>query len=95
MRRTEELPVDVELALFPGTIANAHRAAVPPSRQVIERALAQIVFATDPEHNLQLGAAPYLGRHRASHPGEEPVCLIWAGSDPERFQCQAGVTIQV
>ena len=80
--RIEELPVDVELALIPGTIADPHRSAGTPSSQVIERAFAQIALATDSEHNLKINASPDLGSYCPSHPGEEPVCLIRTGSDP-------------
>ena len=38
VRRIEEFPVDVELALIPGAITDAYRAAGTPSSQVIERA---------------------------------------------------------
>src|SRR2546421_26214 len=90
--RIEELPVDVELALIPGTVADAHRAAGTPSRQVVERAFAQIALPANPEHNLKINASPDLGCHCTSHPGEEPVCLIRTGSHPEGFQRQTGVT---
>src|SRR6266705_5410963 len=90
--RIEELPVDVELALIPGAVADAYRATVTPSSQVIERAFAQIALATDSEHNLKINASPDLGSHCPSHPGEEPVCLIRTGSDPEGVQRKAGVT---
>src|SRR5438093_5442217 len=73
VRRIEELPVDVELALIPGAIADAHRATVTPSRQVIERAFREVTFATDPEHNLQLSTTPDLGGDCTGHPGEEPA----------------------
>ena len=53
VRRIEELSVDVELALILGAVADAHRTAGTPSRQVVERAFAQIALTTDSEHNLQ------------------------------------------
>ena len=83
VRRPEEFAVDIELALLPGAIAHAHRAAGTPSRQVIELALAQITLATDSEHDLNIHTSPDLGSHCTSHPREEPVCLIRTGSDPE------------
>ena len=92
VRRTEKLSVDVELALIPRTVADAHRSAGTPSRQVIERAFAQIALATNPEHNLKINASPDLGCHCTGHPGEEPACLIRTGSHPEGFQRQTGVT---
>src|SRR6266702_3360609 len=88
----KEFPVDVELALIPGTVADAHRAAGTPSRQVIERAFREIAFAANSEHNLKINASPDLGSYCTSHPGEEPVCLIRTGCDPESFQRQAGIT---
>ena len=92
MRRTEELSVDVELALIPGTVADAHRSAGTPSSQVVELALAQITLATDSEHDLNIHTSPDLGSHCTSHPGEEPVCLIRTGSHPEGLQRQTGIT---
>ena len=92
MRRIEEFPVDVELALIPGAIADAYRAAGTPSSQVIERAFAQIALATDSEHNLKINASPDLGGHCTGHPGEEPVRFIRASSDPEGVQRKAGVS---
>src|SRR5205823_5059032 len=88
----EELPVDVELALIPGPVADTHRPAGPPSRQVVERAFREIALATDPKHNLKINTSPDLGSYCPSHPGEEPVGLVRTGSDPEGIQCKAGIT---
>ena len=90
--RAEELTVNIELSLIPGSVTHAHGSAVAPSRQVVDCAFAQIVFATDSEHYLEIGISPDLGRYRARHPGEEPVRLVGAGGDPERVERKAGVT---
>src|SRR6266571_2757779 len=90
--RAEELTVDIELALIPGPVADAHRSAGTPSSQVAECALAEVVLAANSEHDLELSTPPNLRSHCASHPGEEPVRFIGTGSDPERLQRQAGVT---
>src|SRR5205823_14243446 len=76
----------------PGAVADAHRSAGTPSPQVVELALAQIALATDSEHNLKIHTSPDLGRDCTGHPGEEPVRLIRASSDPQCFQRQARVT---
>ena len=48
----EQLAVDVELALVPRAVADAHRCAVAPAGQVRELALGQVVLAADAEHDL-------------------------------------------
>ena len=57
VRRVEQLAVDVELALVPRAVADPHRRAVAPARQVRELALGEVVLAADAEHDLQVGAA--------------------------------------
>ncbi len=44
--------VDVELALIPGAVADAHGSAGTPSSQVAERALTKVMLATYSEHDL-------------------------------------------
>ncbi len=90
--RAEEFTVDIELALFPGTVAHSHWSASTPTSQVAERTLAQVMLTANAEHNLKSSAPLHLCRHRAGHPVEEAVGFRGAGRDPERFQRQAGVT---
>ena len=54
----EQLAVDIELALRPCTVADAHGRTVPPPGQMQELAFGEIVLAADPEHDLQVVAAP-------------------------------------
>ena len=69
--RAEEFSINVELALLPGAVADAYRLAGPPSSQVAERALAEIMLTADSEHDLQSSVLLELGGHRTSHPVEE------------------------
>ncbi len=89
--RAEELPINVELALLPGAVADAHRSAGPPSGQVAERALAEVVLAADSEHDLHANTSLHLCCHCIGHPVEEARRLNGTGANPKRLQGQAGV----
>ena len=54
--RVEQLAVDVELALAPRAVADPHRRAVAPARQVGQLPLGEVVLAADAEHDLQVVA---------------------------------------
>ena len=56
--RAEQLPVDINLSLAPGAVADPNRPAVLPARQVTEFALAEVVLAADAEHDLQTVCGP-------------------------------------
>ena len=67
MHRAEQLSVDVELPLAPGTVADPHRGGLPPARQVRQLPLGQVVLAADAEHDLQVaGLLEGSGRGRWS-----------------------------
>ncbi len=89
-RRAQQLAVDVELALIPGAVPDAHGPAPAPAGQVAQRPLREVVLAADSEHDLEVGLA-HPRRGGRGHPGEEAVCLVGAGRHPERLQRQAGV----
>ena len=71
--RVEQLAVDVELALVPRTVADPHGTAVPPSGEMRQLALGQVVLAADAEHDLQVAASLDLRRRRGGHEVEERV----------------------
>ena len=73
VRGVEQLAVDVELALVPRAVADAHRRAVAPPGEVRQLALGEVALAADAEHDLQVGAAPHQRRGRARHEVEELV----------------------
>src|SRR5947208_1826051 len=78
--RVEELAVDVELHLVPGTVADAYRAGVAPATQVTELPLREVMLAPDAVHDLKRAlASPPAGRAR--HEGDELFDLVWAGPD--------------
>ncbi len=84
--RAEQLPVDVDLALVPGTVAHPHGAAVAPAREMAELALGEVVLAADAEHDLQVAAAADLARRTHRQVVEELVGLVGAGRHPQRLQ---------
>ena len=83
----EQLPVDVELGLVPGSVAHAHRSRIAPATQVRQLALGEVVLAGDAIHDLQRVAAS----GRTGHERNELAGLIGAGPDVERFERQARV----
>ena len=89
VHRVEQLAVDVDLALVPGAVADAHGRAVAPTAQVRQLALGEVAFATDAEHDLQVVAASYLCRGRVGEVVEELVGFVGAGGDPQRLQREA------
>src|SRR5258708_7885090 len=90
--RTEDFTVNIELALLPCVITDAHRLASTPASQVAERPFAEVVLTADAKHDLKSGTPLHLRRHRASYPVEEAGRFIGASRDPERFQGHTGVT---
>src|SRR6266511_1032515 len=82
----EQFAVDVDLGLVPGAVADPHRAAVPPAGQVRQGAFGQVVFAADPEHDLQggglvgTGGDPerFHGEARVADPGVAVVPVAFA-----------------
>ena len=60
MDRVEQLAVHVELSLVPGAVADPYRRAALPAGEVGELALAQVVFAPDAVHDLQVGTLAHL-----------------------------------
>src|SRR6266498_3823418 len=88
----EQFAVDVDLGLVPGAVADPHRAAVPPAGQVRQGAFGQVVFAADPEHDLQGGGLVVQRAGRGGgEEGEEVGGLVGTGGDPERFHGEARV----
>ena len=87
VQRVEQLAVDVELRLAPGAVADAHGLRVAPAGEVWQLALAEVVLAADPVHDLQRGASA----GRARHEGDELLRLVAAAADVERLQRQARI----
>ena len=90
-RGAEELAVDVELTLGPCAIADAHRTAVAPSREMIEGAFGQVMLTADAEHDLQIRTMTDLCGDRARHPGEEAIRLVGTCRDPQGLEGEARV----
>src|SRR5207249_904042 len=80
--RTDDLAVHVDLALVPGAVADADRAAVLPAGQMAKLTLAEIAFTADAEHDLQATVGTDGGRRRGRHERKEVGCLIRASGDP-------------
>ena len=90
-RGAEQLAVDVDLQLVPGAVAHSHRRAALPPLEVRKGALGQVVLAADAEHDLQAVVGSDRGGRRRGEEGEEVVCLVRTGSDPERLHREARV----
>lgn len=52
--RRKKFSVDVQLDLIPGTVADPHGPAGPPTVEVLEGALGEVPLAFDAEHDLQI-----------------------------------------
>src|SRR5512134_2073943 len=48
--RAEQLPVDIQLSLPPGVVADANRSAVTPPLEVRKLAFTEVVLLPDPEN---------------------------------------------
>src|SRR5947208_15774811 len=59
----QQLAVDVELGLVPGSVADAYGGGVAPAAQVCKLALGEVVLARDAVHDLQRVPAPRRARH--------------------------------
>src|SRR5262249_56779712 len=63
---TEQFAIHIDLALVPRAVADPHGPAIPPAGQVRQLTLGKVVFAADPEHDLQVHPAPQLRGRRVS-----------------------------
>src|SRR6516225_701257 len=90
VERVDQLSVDVELGLAPSAVADPDGSGVTPAAQVRQLALAEVVLAGDPVHDLQrslAGSSP----GRARHERDELLRFVRAGADVQRLQGQARV----
>src|SRR5207237_1235413 len=78
VERVQELAVDVELLLRPGAVPDPDRPRVAPAAEVRQLALAQVVLAADPVHDLERHVAAHATAGRAGHEGDEVLGLVGA-----------------
>src|SRR5919106_5047759 len=90
-QRVEYLAIGVQLGLFPGGVADAHRLAVAPSLEMRELAFAEIDLAPHAVHDLKRSIAMGMAPSGGHYPVDEISDFIGAASDPECFQGEAGI----
>ena len=94
--RVQHLPVDVELELVGGAVADPDRLGAGVALEVVEGQLVQVGGAVDPVHDLQRsGPLAGLLAYAVVQPAHERCSLIGEPESEQRMDREGGVRIQV